>query len=156
MTVQPHLCKSRSDKEVTLTEGELNTPLPRVCLECDGRMDRHDKHAVCVQGMPVLGRIHLLRVWMSRSRCRQCGHVESQKAGFVAQGHRIMRRLERLLEENGGLYRCYLLVDTVEKHLERIIHAIVLGLSTGKLEGNNMIKNSRKPSQIWLSHKILI
>jgi hypothetical protein len=61
VTVQPHLCKSRSGKE--------------------------DRHAVCVQGMPVLGRIHLLWVWVSRSRCRQCGHVESQKAGFVAQGH---------------------------------------------------------------------
>ena len=128
-------------------------------------------------------------------------------------------RLERLLEENGALYRCYLLVDqlrgaftsrdtrdpqllrerfqawlrlarhsgvpealafadTVERHLEGIIDAIVLGLSTGRLEGtNNMIKttrrcaygfrdtqyffykiyeNSRKPTQNWLSHKILI
>ena len=107
VTVQPHLCKSRNGKEVTLTEGELDTPLPRVCPECGGRMDRHDRHAVHVQGLPVLGRIHLLRVWVSRSRCRQCGHVESQKAGFVAQGHRITRRLE----ENGGLYRCYLLID---------------------------------------------
>ena len=269
VTVQPHLCKSRSGKEVTLTEGDLDTPLPRVCPECGGRMDRHDRHAVHVQGLPVLGRTHLLRVWVSLSRCRQCGHVESQKAGFVAQGtgsrgvwsgcagwispagtrssrwrgnttctrlssrtstggdqagYRLYKscrfivlsrpgtirkrdrqaheenlplrsrilagsiprntrlrredrclRLERLLEENGALYRCYLLV---EKHLEGIIHAIVLGLSTGKLEGtNNMIKttrrsaygfrdtqyffskiyeNSRKPSQIWLSHKILI
>lgn len=128
-------------------------------------------------------------------------------------------RLERLLEENGALYRCYLLVDqlrgaftsrdtrdpqllrerfqawlrlarhsgvpealafadTVERHLEGIIDAIALGLSTGRLEGtNNMIKttrrcaygfrdtqyffykiyeNSRKPTQNWLSHKILI
>ena len=97
VTVQPHLCTSRSGKEVTVTEGELNTPLPRDCPECGGRMDRHDRHAVCVQGLPVLGRIHLLRVWVSRSRCRRCGHVESQKAGFVAQGHRITRRLERLI-----------------------------------------------------------
>lgn len=97
VTVQPHLCTSRSGKEVTVTEGELNTPLPRVCPECGGRMDRHDRHAVCVQGLPVLGRIHLLRVWVSRCRCRRCGHVESQKAGFVAQGHRITRRLERLI-----------------------------------------------------------
>ena len=35
VTVQPHLCKSRNDKEVTLTEGELDTPLPRVCPEWD-------------------------------------------------------------------------------------------------------------------------
>ena len=62
VTVQPHLCKSRSGKEVTLTEGDLDTPLPRVCPECGGRMDRHDRHAVHVQGLPVLGRIHLLRV----------------------------------------------------------------------------------------------
>ena len=145
-------------------------------------------------------------------------------AGSIPRNTRLRRedrclRLERLLEENGGLYRCYLLVDQlrgaftsrdtgdpqllrerfqawlrlarhsgvpealafadiVEKHLEGIVHAIVLGLSTGKLEGtNNMIKttrrcaygfrdtqyffskiygNSRKPSQSWLSHKILI
>ena len=68
--------------------------------------------------MPVLGRIHLLR-----------------------ERFQAWLRLAR----HSGVPEALAFADTVEKHLEGIVHAIVLGLSTGKLEGtNNMIKTTRR------------
>lgn len=98
VTSQPHFETNRQGNKVTVTDGEIEGGLPERCHLCGGPMDRHDSHTTVIQTIPIMLRVHLLRVTVRRKRCRDCGHVESQEIPFKAEGHRITDLLRRVLE----------------------------------------------------------
>jgi transposase len=104
VTVQPHLERNGKGGDVTVTEGVLTSPLPRVCPRCGGVMDVHDHQEVLVQDIPLRLRVHLLRVRKTVCQCRECGHSRSQEVPFQAKGHRMTRMMEQVLmhELNGS------------------------------------------------------
>ena len=54
---------------ITVTEGRMETEIPRFCYDCGGIMHIHQKHRIQLQHIPLMGRPHILNVEYVRTKC---------------------------------------------------------------------------------------
>ena len=84
---------------ITVTTGEVTTEVPRICPVCQSQMYVHQKHHINLQHVPIMGRVHVLKVGFKRSKCEQCGCIKSQNIPFKVSNHRITKHLMTLAAE---------------------------------------------------------
>ena len=95
VTEEPKRVKTRNGI-ITVTTGEVQTEIPRICPVCHSQMYIHQKHHIHLQHLPIMGKVHVLKVGFLRSKCESCGCIKSQSIPFKVTNHRITKHLMTL------------------------------------------------------------
>ena len=101
---EPELVVNHRGKEVYVTRGHSDNETDRECPKCGRMMYLHGSRCSVYQDIELIGHLHFIVVKLRRYCCPGCGYSRMQKPGFVSEGHRITRRLERriIIRMNNG------------------------------------------------------
>jgi len=116
---------------ITVTEGRMETEIPRFCYDCGGIMHIHQKHRIQLQHIPLMGRPHILNVEYVRTKCENCGKIKSQEIPFRAASHRMTKAFMTLAAE----YLSYGFTLSEVSKIMQIHPSIVKDIDTKRLQG---------------------
>jgi hypothetical protein len=81
---------------ITVITGEVRTEIPRICPVCQWQMYLYLEHHIHLQHIPIMGRVHVLKVGFVQSNNEICGCSKSQSIPFKVLNHRITKHLMSL------------------------------------------------------------